>query len=473
MADSKRVLLLNPPSGLYRRDDRCQSSVNDQTVRAIFPPLDLAYLGALAQKNGASATIRDYPAFNATWDDFVHDLDSILPDIVLFTATAPTLAGDIQVPTIVKERLPDTLVLGRGEPLNFIDRQILEETPSLDAVLRGEPYNAFQAFLNDESLSDQQDITYRQNGAIIQSPKADDLTDLDVLPFPARHLLNNDLYRTPESRRRMTTVVTSVGCPYKCIFCPVVPLTGSNVRFRKPEAIVEELRECVERHGIRDFLFHADTFTLKKPWVLELCEQIKKSGLDIRWGCNSRVNTIDAERLVAMREAGCWVVGFGVETGNDEHLEMIKKGATAEQARQAIRLCREHGVRSHCFFVFGFPWDTKETVGELVQFAKELDPDFFDFNLAYPIPGTEYFEAVMDEGLCDLDRLAGGGYHVAAVRTRTTSAAELERLRKKALMSLYFRPSYIARTLRQAGSLPIAMNYIREAAHRVKNLLKF
>ena len=472
MSGRQRVLLLNAPSGLYRRDDRCQSSVNDQTVRAIFPPIDLAYLAAICEREGATARIRDYPALSATWNTFVHDLDSFQPDIVLFTATAPTLSEDLQVPTIVKERFPDTIVVARGEPLNFIDRQILEKTPSLDVILRGEPFDSFLAILCGEDLSQHEGVTFANNGRVIQTPKAKTLTDFDSLPFPARHLLDNRLYQSPENRRKMTTVLTSTGCPYKCVFCPVVPLTGSNVRFRKPEAIVRELQCCVEEHGIHDFLFHADTFTLKKPWVMELCERISASGLDIRWGCNSRVNTIDGERLDAMREAGCWVVGFGVETGNDEHLKLIKKGAKADEARDAIALCREHGMRSHCFFVFGFPWDTQESIQDLIVFAKELDSDFFDINLAYPIPGTEYFETVVGEGLCDLERLTNGGYHVAAVRTRTVSAPDLERWRKKALWSLYLRPRYITRTLRNAGSVPVAMNYLREAAARVGNLLR-
>ena len=150
---------------------------------------------------------------------------------------------------------------------------------------------------------------------------------------------------------------------------------------------------------------------------------------------------------------------------------MIRKDATGDQAREAVRLCREHGIRSHCFLVFGFPWDTHESIENLVRFAKELDSDFFDFNLAYPIPGTELFKMVVEEQLCDVGRLAHGGYHVAAVRTRTVGARELEKLRRKALWSLYLRPRYIVRTLRQAGSLPVAFNYLREAGLRVRNLL--
>lgn len=467
----RKVLLLNPPGGLYRRDDRCQSSVNDQTVRAIFPPLDLAYLASIAEEEGATPLLRDYPAERADWNTFVHDLDTFHPDLVLFTATAPTLPEDMQVPNIVKERLDNTLVVGRGEPLNFVDRILMEETPALDIVLRGEPFDAFRVLIRGGDLGACPDVSYRNNGEVLQTEKPESFTDLDELPFPARRHLNNDLYRSPETRRQMTTVLTSQGCPYRCVFCPVVPLTGSMVRFRKPEAVVEELKLCVERQGIRDFLFHADTFTLKKNWVMELCDRIRSAGLDIRWGCNSRVNTIDGERLEAMRDAGCWVVGFGVETGDDEHLKLIRKDATADQAREAVRLCREHGVRSHCFLVFGFPWDTHESIENLVRFAKELDSDFFDFNLAYPIPGTELFKMVVEEQLCDVGRLAHGGYHVAAVRTRTVGARELEKLRRKALWSLYLRPSYIVRTFRQAGSVPVAFNYLREAGLRVRNLL--
>ena len=172
-----------------------------------------------------------------------------------------------------------------------------------------------------------------------------------------------------------------------------------------------------------------------------------------------------------MKKAGCWVIGFGVESGSDNHLERMKKGATADRAQEAIRLCRQHGIRSHAFFVFGFPWDTEESLRELAAYARELDSDFFDFNVVFPLPGTELDDILEMKNLVVRERLRHGGYAVGAVSTETLSAQDLERWRKKVLWRMYLRPRYILRTLKNAGSPAVAFNYLRAAWSRIGNLV--
>ena len=474
-----RVFLFVPPSGLYRRDDRCQSRVADQTIRAVFPPLDLAYMAALLRRAGHEVRLVDYPVIRAGVERLREDMGAFVPDRVIYTCTAPTLDEDLDLAREIKTWDPKVLVSLKGEPVNFLDERMLTDHKSIDHVFRGEAEGIVRAYAAGMPIEEIPGVTWRRDGSIVRNPSPAELLDLDTLPFPARDLLENRRYVWPETGDPMTTVLTSQGCPFECIFCPVVPLSrvlssskgGRKTRFRNVESIVEELRECVDRFGIRHFLFHADTFTLHRQWVVDLCQAILDAGLSIQWAANSRVDTIDEERLCWMKRAGCRIVGFGVETGNDEHLSLMGKNATADDARRAIRLCRECGVRSHAFFVFGFPWDTEESIREVVRFAKELDPDFFDFNLAFPIPGTELYRMVVEEGLCDVQRLKRGGYSVAAVRTRTVSAERLEKLRRGALWRLYLRPGYVIRTLRGAGSPRIAWRYCRAAVTRAANLL--
>ena len=467
----KRILLFNPPSGLYRRDNRCNNRVEDQTVRVIFPPIELLYSAAVLELAGHEVWVRDYPAQRASWNRLMEDARAFQPDIVLFTTTIATLEHDMAAAAAIKEIHPTTLTAAKGEPVHYLDREIMERYPAVDILLRGEVEGYLAAFVEGTRWEDLPGVTFRRAGQIIHTELSAELLDLNTLPFPARHLVPKEDYLSPETRRPLTTVVTSLGCPHKCIYCSVPALTGTNVRYRAPEKVVAELEHCVQDLGIREFLFHADTFTLKKAWVIELCQRIVERGLNIRWGCNSRVDTIDDDRLVWMKQAGCWVIGFGVESGNDLHLEWMKKRATADQAVEAIRLCRQHGVRSHAFFVFGFPWDTEESIEELVDFARALDPDFFDFNIAYPLPGTELETLEIQKGLLTRSRLQNGGYAVGAVATETLPAEALERWRRRALWKMYLRPHYIARTLLQAGSPPIIWNYLRAAAARVQNLI--
>lgn len=472
------MLLTHPPSGLYRRDDRCQSKVEDQTVQVVFPPLNLAYLAACLERAGVACMIRDYPAARGTIADYEQDLATFAPTDVLLGVTFPTLANDLEACRVAHERVPNVRVIGRGEVFHVHDQALLREHPALDVVLRGEAEETIVELVSGIPLAEIKGISYREESTngdaprVVRTPDRPFLRDLDSLPFPARHLLDNRLYRTPESGRMLTTIETQRGCPAKCIYCPAPIANGYRIRTRSPQNILAEITECVERFGIRDFLFHADTFTWMKPWVLELCQGIVDAGLRIRWGCNSRVDTIDEERLVAMKRAGCWVIGFGVETGSQETLARIKKNTKLSEAEQAFRLCRKVGIRSHCFMVIGFPWETREMIEETVAFTRRLDPDFFDFNIAYPLPGTEFDQLVREQGLIDESRTVNGGYGIPAVRTQTLNAEELHQLRRQALLRLYFRPRYIVRTLWQAGSPAIMARYLVAAARRATALLR-
>ena len=307
-------------------------------------------------------------------------------------------------------------------------------------------------------------------GAIVRSPGHPLVENLDALPSPARDLLDNSLYRSPETGRPLTVVHGNRGCPSKCIFCPAGAMSEYRVRYRSPERIVAEIDECVRRFGIREFLFHGDTFTINKRWLLELCDRIIQSGHKIHWGCNSRVDTMDDERAERMKRAGCWVVAFGVESGNQAILDYMKKGQRVERALQAAAICKRHGLRVHTFFVIGSPLETRATLAETLAFARRIDPDFFDFNIAYPLPGTELYEIAVRENLFEQPAEATG-YATAAVRTRELSSADLTQWRRKALLSMYRRPRYIARTLWRAGSPRVAWHYLKAGARRLRQLL--
>ncbi|OQB21972.1 MAG: Ribosomal protein S12 methylthiotransferase RimO [candidate division BRC1 bacterium ADurb.Bin183] len=455
----KKVLLINPPSGLYRRDDRCQSRVEDQTVRIIFPPMDLAYLAAAAQAAGAQARIEDFPASGKTWQDFKAILRDYAPDILVISVTSATASEDLKAASAAKEICPSCLTLAKGEYVVYFSDKILRDFPDLDALLTGDIEAALSRVINGEWAAG--------GGQLIHGEPSSAFERL----FPARDLLDNRLYRSPETGNPLTVIQANRGCSAHCIFCPAGALSGYKLQLRAPAHVVAEAKECVERFGIREFLFNGDTFTMNKAWMLELCRRIREAHLDIRWGCNSRVDTFDRERAEALKGAGCWVVAFGVESGSQDMLDKMKKKTTLEQARRAVRCARAAGLCTHAFFIIGLPWETRETLQETLIFARELDTDFFDFNIAYPLPGTEYYEIAIRDGLINPD--ASGSYAQAAARTYTLSGEELTQWRRRALLSLYLRPWFILRTIMRVIWKPrIFMNYIREGFARLLYLTR-
>jgi anaerobic magnesium-protoporphyrin IX monomethyl ester cyclase len=473
---NKKIILINPPSGLYRRDDRCQSRVEDQTVNIIFPPMDLAYLASMARQAFTDVLIEDCPATRKSWDDLETILQSFNPDFLLISTTTATISDDLLAAQTAKKINPACLTMAKGEYLSYFGHKIMEKHPDLDLIFIGEPEFTLKEILKGTPLSQIQGLLFREkNGekpGIIQTDPRSLLDDLDTLPLPARDLLDNSLYKSPETGNPLTVIQANRGCPSHCIFCPAGRLSGYKIRVRFPKNILMELTECVERFNIREFLFNGDTFTIKKSWVLELCELIQKSKLDIRWGCNSRVDTFDPERAKALKAAGCWVVAFGIESGAIDLLEKMKKHTNLVQARQAVRVAKEAELLTHAFYIMGLPWETRETLETTLRFARELDTDFFDFNIAYPLPGTEFYEIASRERLFDETALSTGSYAQAAVRSFTLTSEELTQWRKRALLSLYLRPMYISRTLCRVITKPrILKNYLREAWRRLRRLL--
>lgn len=546
----RRILLVNPPTGLYRRDDRCQCTVEDQTVNIVFPPTELLIAAACAERAGAECRIADYPAEGRGWDGFIADVREFLPDLLILNATTATLAEDLQACRLAREIQPRILAAGKGETLIWDAVAVLQDYPDLDIVLPNESEEAVEELVAGRPLTEVAGLhiraevlerfalprtpnltqpdrkaqasknalrkeqrerekaagneapagnaantgdANRQPGAAppvapsvapLAAPDANPRifftgkrplqTDLDSLPLPARHLIRNEIYRSPETGRPLTVIHGNRGCPAKCIYCPAGVLTDFSVRYRSIDNIVGELKECVERYGIREFLFHGDTFTLHKKWLLDLCEAIGAAGLNIHWGCNSRVDTIDDERARAMKAAGCWVVAFGIESGNQTLLDRMRKNATLDQAREAVAVCKRNGLRVHTFFVIGLPWETRETLEDTYRFALELDPDFFDFNIATPLPGTELFEIAKADSLFeDVHSTQRATYASGALRTYSgLNSDDLGQWRRERLLKMYLRPRYITKTLWKAGSPRVAANYLRAARKRLANLMK-
>lgn len=470
---AKRIFIMNPPSELYRRDDRCQSKVEDQTVRVVFPPIELAVLAAIARNEGAEVCLRDYPTISATVEDYTKDLLQFRPDIVLLNTTVHTIEKDMEAFRIAREHFPQCQTVVKGEAVAVQPENIFRDYYFLDLIIDGESEIVVRNLVQNRPLSIMQNIIYRNaEGRIITAEKAPFIDPLDQLPFPARDLLDNTLYRSPENGKPITAIYAQRGCPSKCIFCPAGSLFDYKVRERSVESVVDEIEECVTKYGIRDFLFHGDTFTLHKKWVINLCKEILHRGLDVHWGCNSRVDTIDDERAEWMKKAGCWVVAFGFEHGVQDILDKMKKGARAEKAYEAVRICRRNGLQVHGFFVIGMPWETSETLEQTYEFVKSLDTDYFDFNIAYPLPGTEYHDIVIKDKLFETTDPLAGGYAQAAVRTYQLSSRQLTEWRKTALLKMYRRPGWIFRVVKNAAAAGNTMYYAKEAWFRLNRLIR-
>lgn len=467
----RRAFFVYPPTGLFMRDDRCQAPVEGMTAQPNRAPLDLAYMAAVLEKLGIVCRIRDYAAEKAGWEDLEADLVSFKPNVLVVSVTTPTIERDLAACRIAKARLSEVLTVAKGAHFTPKDEEIMLRYGGLDCAIRGESEHAIAEIAELKPFKDILGLTYRASEGLTRNADRPyiEVENLDNLPFPARHLIRNDLYAAPDTGEPLTMINTGRGCPHRCVYCAVTIASGYKLKMRSPKSIVDELEECVKQYAIRNFFFRADTFTWDEKWTIDVCKEILQRGLRIRWGSNSRVDTVSEERLKWMKQAGCWIIGFGIESGNQENLNRMKKHSRLDHARQAVRMCRRYGIKTYGLFLIGLPWETRKMVEDTIAFMKELDCSFVDVNIAYPLPGTEYYQMAREMGLFKEEDLTFGDYSRPIVRTVELSTQDLVHLRRKAILSFYLRPSYIIRTLAGIRSFRVLKNYIRSGIRLFQN----
>lgn len=457
-----RVLLINPPTGIYLREDRCQAPVRSMIAQGVRPPMDLAYIAATCREaTEAECRIRDFPVEGGAWNALEAELQDFRPDILVISTTTPTFERDMEAAERAHRILGDSVTcIGKGAHFAHHDEEALLKHPELDLAVRGESELVIAELVSGKDPTGVPGVSrLESDGRIVRNPDRPPPENLDSLPFPARDLLRNELYPDPETGAPLTPVLTSRGCPGRCIFCPVFLVSGRKLRKRSVGSIIRELESCVRDYGIRSFLFRSDTFTMDRKWVLALCSEIHRAGLDIRWGANSRIDTFDSEMAAAMASAGCHVVSFGVESGDPEILTKIGKDITLEGVNSAVKLCRRNGIMSLLYFVVGFPWDTRESIRRTVRFARSVPADLYEFHAAYPFPGTPMYEMALRDGLFREEDLAKGDYFTPIMNTYSLSSAEVAEERKRAILCTYLSPAFLLRTLGRIRSASQLWHY--------------
>jgi len=451
----KRILLIYPPSPVINREDRCQQPTKELLVIPPLPPTDLMYLAAVAEKAGLEAKIADY----SQGGDFEKDLKEFCPDYLLINVATPTFKSDLGALTVAKEICPDVVTIAKGAAFLTVAFEVMYFQKDLDLILFGEPEDTLKEVLEGKDYSKILGLYYRDDLRAKFTGSRPFIEDLDKLPFPARHLVDNNIYRRPDNNKVQAVIKVSRGCPFHCFFCLATPVSGAKVRKRSAENIIEEIKECVDKYGITNFLFWSDIFNIDKVWVMDLCQKIIDSGLKITWSANTRADTADEEMAQKMYEAGCRLVSIGVESGSQEMLDKIGKRITLDDVRLTVKIFKKAGIRIYNYFVIGLPWEDEDTVEDTIDFAIELDSDFISFYTATPLPGSKFYDYAKEHNLINSDTSFSSAYFYPSVNTHHLSKERVFELHKKAIRKFYLRPAYILRMLSRIRSFTELKNY--------------
>ena len=410
-----------------------------------FIPLGLGYLAAVLERSHYQVNVIDCQAQKLTLEQLRTELAKIQPDIVGITSATLTYKSALKVAKIAKEVWPSCLTAIGGSHVTFWDDKALQEAPFLDVVVRGEGENTMLELAGrveaGQSFSDLVGTTCRKGTEIVKNPDRPYIENLDSLPFPAHHLWH------VENLRKYGTIpypiMTSRGCVYWCNFCTAVRMFGRRYRMRSPKSVVDELEFLHKNYNARQFTFYDDAFTVDQARTAEICGEIERRGLKIKWDCETRVDMVTKELLVKMRKAGCIAVWFGVESGSQQVVNAMAKGFSLNQIRRAFKWAKEAGLMVVAGVILGFPGETKETAWETIRFVKELNPNDVGFYIATPYPGTPMYDDVKAKGWLRITDFNKYDTATPVFEIPTLSTQELVQIREQAFQEFYLSPAYI------------------------------
>lgn len=429
-----KILLVNPPSGQPRRPT------------LMVPPLGLAYLAAVLRRAGYRVQVKDALAEGLGWEEFAAYLASERPDVLGLTGLSPTIATAFKAVRLARP-LARTIVLG-GPHVSVWGQEVFKQCPELDLGVVGEGEDTMvelaAALAQGSPLKGIAGVI----GPDFAGPRRKLLKDLNALPFPARDLLPLHRYAYPFAKsKRVTTLFTSRGCPYHCIFCDK-SVFGSRWRGRRADNILAEIDEIVQVHRITSLIIYDDLFTLDQDRVQQVCEGILKRGYKLDWKCESRVNLVDPDTLKLMKRAGCSLIAYGVESGTQKGLDYLNKKITLKQIRRAFALTHEAGLETLAYFVLGLPVETYADELQTIRLACELNPTYAQFATLSPYFGTRLYAEALKQGWyreLNIKNPADQDLKRAVLISPNWSEAGLKKILRRAHLSFYLRPSYILR----------------------------
>ena len=438
----------------------------------LYYPIWLSYATGVLEKAGHKVRLVDAIAWKWDRNKVLEDARKFNPDLIVVDSNFSSLKNDIAVAKMIKKNTESPSVLV-GPPTSQFPERILNE--GIDIVARFEYDLTLKDLAEDienGKLENVQGISYMKNGGIIHNQnKFTSSEDLNEIPFVSKvykehlnlrnYFLNHALYP-------MVQILVGRGCPNRCTFCSwPETLMGRKYRVRSVENVADEFEFIVnEIPEVNEIFIEDDTFTINKKRIRQICEELKRRKIDISWGCQSRAD-LDYETMNMMKEAKCRLLDVGYESGNDDILENIKKGTTVNQLREFTKNAKKAKLKILADFVIGFPGETKHTAEQTIRFIKEIKPDLVQVAVATPMPGTEFYNWVKENGFLLVDDLEDSldkdGFQKCIVSYPEFTKEDIENYVDMALKEYYLTPSYI----------PIAMKNIlrKEGLHELKGMM--
>ncbi len=437
-----QVLLIDPPWVIDAENNFWKN------IGSCLPSLGLAYIASYLESRGRAVEIIDCTAMHYT----LKDLELLFsrrpaPDFIGLTATTPLIENALLIAVSCKKFFPGAKIVLGGVHPTVLPGEVLAH-PAVDIVVRGEGEAAMADIVEGKAPAEILGISYKEAGRAVHNADRPLIEDLNVIPPPAYHLLPMDRYYPATGSYRnlpAMSLFATRGCPGRCTFC--YRTFYGRLRKRSAENIVSEVELLYRKYGIREIAFYDDAFTTFKDIVFEFCRLLDERGLKITWSCFTRVDLVSEELLLAMKKAGCHMILFGVESGDEKILKAIKKNIDLSKVKEVVAWARRIGIDTRASFMLGNQGETEESIKKTIDFAFELDPDMVHFNIATAYPGTELYNWAKANGYLTASSWSDHNMSEINLRLPTISPERLKFYYARVHRDFYFRPKIILRRL--------------------------
>lgn len=468
------ILLLFPPISLKERYGKRIGN-----VKGIVPPLGLAFLASFVRQKDFSVKVIDAVADDFTNEKLIEYIKTEKPKVIGISSLTMSFNRLIITAESIRKTFPDILIIIGGHHVTIEKENVLKENYCFDICVYGEgeltllelleEYRKLgwdkNAFLNSNpGLSKIKGISYLKDRKVIVNPSRELIKDLDFLPFPARDFFDMKKYvPLPNQYKRLPSIhmIVTRGCPYSCSFCSTNAVFGRGIRLTSPKKVVNEIEHLIQEYGAKEISFWDDVLTVNKKWMRELCHLFIDKKLDIDWTCYARVNNVDKELLELMYQAGCWNIFFGFESGSQELLDIINKNITLDEIRQVVKWCKEVGIEIRASFMIALPKETPELAKQTIDFAIELDPDYAQFCVTTPHPGTKLFEDAKKYGNLTLNYDKYSHWEPVFLPYGYKNRNEILEIKRLAVRRFYYRFKYVWNRLKKIRNMQDIRRYMK------------
>jgi len=467
----KKVLLVNSPS----------------EFKHPVLPLGLATIAAYIREQGINVSIIDAWAESLSLEELEQKVSHSGADIIGIYIVSPRYTlGKATIKTC-RQALPDSLIVAGGPHPSAMPEATLNDIPELDVCVIGEGEltmaELVRAIENGADLSAVDGLAYRDGNEIKITKTREFIKDLDTLPFPARDLFPMDKYNNPPPphgrKKPFLTIITSRGCPYTCAYCSK-SVFKQNYRTRSPEKVCDELEELINKYQAKEILFVDDDFSMDMQRAEKICDEIIRRRLKFRWTTSTRVDQVNEQLLKKMKQAGCWMMIYGFESGNQHILDVVNKRFTIQQTIDGFEMARKAGMATLANFIIGLPQETKETIQDTINLIKKIRPTFISGGILIVYPGSNLHKMIQageysgrmrtlkeDEGMPGVT--FKGDY---TVLEDNLTFEELKAIIQKFERDFFLSPRYIFDSLLSIRSFSDLSYYMRGGWALVKSLFR-